>query len=427
MGTTTRWMAAIGRSRRSALPALAHAATDQAVLERRSSSRTRSSTWTTSSRSSRCSSAGSRSQEEAAGGQGTAAAASAPGPTASSCAPRTRSCELQAARLLRTLDSALVPERRRPRLHRHASCFRRVRPIVEGTLADVVDFRIMPDFAGSTLVAAGRLREPASFAAARAAPGRQVQVAVRPRAAPVRDRADVRRARAADRSSCRTATSACMLHGDSRERPALSTSSPFMNGVTDGSSADHGHRRRQGRRRAHLRAAVPGHDASSRCRASASASRSSYGRQSGHARRLPDRRPADLLLVRRPARARRATACASRRRLYYYWGPFGAARRVRALAEHRRALAQPASTRPTSQSWQIAASLRADRRERVLPGRRCRASRSRRETAAGAPSRSRPASASCTSTTTSSTAASRIRRRSAHEAPGVGASASTGT
>lgn len=30
--------------------------------------------------------------------------------------------------------------------------FRRIRPILEGTLANVVDFRIMPDFAGSTLV-----------------------------------------------------------------------------------------------------------------------------------------------------------------------------------------------------------------------------------------------------------------------------------
>jgi phosphate-selective porin OprO/OprP len=30
--------------------------------------------------------------------------------------------------------------------------FRRIRPIIEGTLAGVVDFRIMPDFAGSTLV-----------------------------------------------------------------------------------------------------------------------------------------------------------------------------------------------------------------------------------------------------------------------------------
>ena len=67
--------------------------------------------------------------------------------------------------------------------------FRRVRPIVEGTLAGFVDFRIMPDFANSTLVlqdAYANLR----FVARGAAPGRQVQVAVRARAAAVGDRAD---------------------------------------------------------------------------------------------------------------------------------------------------------------------------------------------------------------------------------------------
>ena len=93
-----------------------------------------------------------------AGAQATAPPWSARAPTASSSRRRTGVPGARSA-ATRSSTRAGSAERRRPR-DRHL-LFRRVRPIVEGTLAECIDFRIMPDFANSTLVAPGRLREPA--------------------------------------------------------------------------------------------------------------------------------------------------------------------------------------------------------------------------------------------------------------------------
>ena len=74
---------------------------------------------------------------------------SAPAPTASTCAPPTGP-STSASAATRSFDGRYFTEQ--DDSNTDTFIFRRVRPIVEGTLGNVVDFRIMPDFANSTLV-----------------------------------------------------------------------------------------------------------------------------------------------------------------------------------------------------------------------------------------------------------------------------------
>ena len=90
--------------------------------------------------------------------------------------------------------------------------------------------------------------------------------------------------------------------------------------------------------------------------------------------------PGDLLLLPRRRRADASPATARIRyspQVYYYWGPFGAARRVRARRT-RDVTLRAGSDGATldNDAWQIAAQLRADRRERVVQGRRAARGRS---------------------------------------------------
>ena len=73
---------------------------------------------------------------------------SAPGRTASSCARRTGSSTSSCAATRSSTRAGSPTARTRGN---DTFVFRRVRPIVEGTLFENIDFRIMPDFANSTL------------------------------------------------------------------------------------------------------------------------------------------------------------------------------------------------------------------------------------------------------------------------------------
>ncbi len=73
--------------------------------------------------------------------------------------------------------------------------FRRVRPILEGTVFEYVDFKIMPDFAARQRRHAVRRVRQHPVLREGAAAGRQVQAAGRPRAPPVGDEPDVHGAR----------------------------------------------------------------------------------------------------------------------------------------------------------------------------------------------------------------------------------------
>jgi phosphate-selective porin OprO/OprP len=113
--------------------------------------------------------------------------------------------------------------------------FRRVRPIVEGTLGNVVDFRIMPDFANSTLVLqdaylnlkyfplanlqAGKFKGPFGLERLQSATAMTfVERALPTQLVPNRDLG-------------------MMLHGNWREG-LIQYQLALMNGVSDGSSAD---------------------------------------------------------------------------------------------------------------------------------------------------------------------------------------------
>ena len=112
----------------------------------------------------------------------------------------------------------------------------RIRPIVEGTVGGIYDFRFTPDFGqGRTVIqdayVTGRFKP--------SLPGdrRQVQGAGGPRAPAVGERPPLRRARLPDRASRRTATSACRWAAtlvDSRLNYAVA----FLNGSNDGASSE---------------------------------------------------------------------------------------------------------------------------------------------------------------------------------------------
>jgi phosphate-selective porin OprO/OprP len=114
--------------------------------------------------------------------------------------------------------------------------FRRVRPILEGTLGNVVDFRIMPDFANSTLVLqdawmnlkyvpeanlmAGKFKAPFGLERLQSATALVfVERALPTQLVPNRDLG-------------------LMVHSSSLFEGALQYQLALMNGVTDGSSAD---------------------------------------------------------------------------------------------------------------------------------------------------------------------------------------------
>jgi phosphate-selective porin OprO/OprP len=114
--------------------------------------------------------------------------------------------------------------------------FRRVRPIVEGTIGNVVDFRIMPDFANSTLVLqdawmnlkylpqanlmAGKFKAPFGIERLQSATNLLfVERALPTQLVPNRDLG-------------------LMVHSTSLLEGALQYQVAFMNGVTDGGSAE---------------------------------------------------------------------------------------------------------------------------------------------------------------------------------------------
>ena len=92
---------------------------------------------------------------------------------------------------------ALLPEQRRRPGPPTTCCIRRARPILEATVGRYFDFRLMPDFGGTSPAIFDAYWE-GKFVARVHRPGRQVQAAGRPRAAPVGHRHHLRRARLSD-------------------------------------------------------------------------------------------------------------------------------------------------------------------------------------------------------------------------------------
>ena len=142
---------------------------------------------------------------------------------------------------------------------------------------------------------------------------------------------DVRRARAARRSSCRTATSACSSRATCA-RASSATRSASSTASRDSGNAeldDVDTQRRQGRRRARLRAPVPEHALRAAAGPRRRRRRRPGARRTRRAADLPHRRPADLLhataahRTRCRPRCRRRPLAPRRRRRYWYWGPFG--------------------------------------------------------------------------------------------------------
>ena len=210
---------------------------------------------------------------------------------------------------------------------------RRVRPIFEGTLFEIVDFRIMPDFGGSGPRRPPRCRTPdVNFRPWSVAPaaGRQVQGARSASSGCSRRPRSPSSSARFRRSSRRTATSALQLQGDLREGVAHVPA--------------RGHERRDRRRqrddgldddfdglgRARVRAALPG-----------DVDRAAPGPRPRRRRQLrrrqrapPPPRRSTAPPARRPSSATASGVDGGRRRAaprpagHWYWGPFGSDGRV---------------------------------------------------------------------------------------------------
>ncbi len=340
------------------------------------------------------------------------ARSSAPGPTASSCARRTRSSSSGCAATRRPTraGSPTADELGQRHLRCCGACGRSSR----APLAEYVDFRIMPDFAGSTLDALRRVREPPLLARRRSSRS----------ASSSRRSASSGSSRRPRRCSSSAASRRYLVPnrdlgvhapGRARARACSPTSSAASTASRDGGNAERDVDTDDGKDvvGARLRAARSGQLGNEWLEGLGLGVAGSCGHGTTSRRRpsLPhDRRPAELLrLPRRDGGFAAVTGEGDRIRFspqaYWYCGPVRPARRVRRLAAGRAPRPPRARNRVTrrldQQRLAGRGELRAHRRERVLQGRDPARDLRPVRGHAGAPSRSPPATARSTSTTTS--------------------------
>ena len=255
-----------------------------------------------------------------------------------------------------------VDDEQRPQVE--TFLLRRVRPIFEGTVFKIFDFRIMPDFGGGTDRAPGRLhrsalhaRLPASAPASSSRRSASSACSRRPTScsssAPCRP------------TWCPTATSACRSAATS---PAARSSYAVgvFNGVVDGGNGDARHQQRQGRGGPRLLPAVRRRQRTAqeprlRHRGEPRGTRTGRSTATGLAG-LPHRAASRLLLLplgRAPPPAPRsptAPARASSPQGYCYSGPFGLLGRVRHARAQDVRRDRVVRHAWSTTSWQVAGS-----------------------------------------------------------------------
>ena len=235
--------------------------------------------------------------------------------------PAVRGQELgaQAARLLPGRQP-LVSGRRRATARSTPSCSGACGPIVEGTLAEWIDFRIMPDFAGSSSSLQDAYANLRPF-------GPLAQLQVGKFKAPF----------GLERLQSATAITfierglptnlvpnrdlGVQLWGD-WNGGLLTYQLAVMNGVTDGSSADTDNN--DGKDLVARVFAKPFQDTTIEpLQGLGVGVGDELGPRDRHAGELPHRRPADLLLVELAARQLDEDRLRISPQVYWYWGPFG--------------------------------------------------------------------------------------------------------